>query len=157
MEFTDILLHLVFSFVATAGFCILFNIPKRHILNTGLLGVISWLVYILLKNPVGEVLATFFATCTIVLLSRIFAVVRKCPVNVLLIPGMIPLAPGSAIYYTAYYFVTNDMSKAAEYSFLTVKIAFAIVLGVIVVIAVPTHLLKKLQKKNEQKENSKNT
>ena len=157
MGFTDILLHLVFSFVATAGFCILFNIPKRHILFCGLLGVISWLVYILLKNPVGEVLATFFATCTIVLLSRIFAVVRKCPVNVLLIPGMIPLAPGSAIYYTAYYFVTNDMTKAAEYSFLTVKIAFAIVLGVIVVIAAPTHLLKKLQKKNEQKENSKNT
>ena len=153
MGFTDILLHFIFSFIATAGFCILFNIPKRHILFCGLLGIISWFVYILLKNPVGEVVATFFATCTIVLLSRIFSVVRKCPVNVLLVPGMIPLAPGSAIYYTAYYFVTNDMTKAAEYSFLTLKIAFAIVLGIIVVIAVPTQKFKKLKKekaKNDQ-------
>ena len=116
----------------------------------GLLGVISWTVYILLRTPAGEVLATFIATCTIVLLSRVFSVIRKCPVTVLLVPGMIPLAPGSAIYYTAYYFVTNDMSKAAEYSFLTLKLAFAIVLGIIVIFAIPMKPLKKLlnRKKN---------
>ncbi len=151
MGLTDILLNLLFSFVATAGFCILFNIPKRHIAFCGLLGIISWLVYILLRSPVGEVLATFFATVTIVLLSRVFSIVRKCPVNVLLVPGMIPLAPGSAIYYTAYYFVTNDMTSAAEYGFLTLKLAFAIVLGIIVVIAVPTKPIKKLVEKNAEK------
>ena len=149
MGVSDYILHLIFSFIATAGFCILFNIPRRHMLFCGLLGVISWIVYILLRTPAGEVLATFIATCTIVLLSRVFSVIRKCPVILLLVPGMIPLAPGSAIYYTAYYFVTNDMSKAAEYSFLTLKLAFAIVLGIIVIIAVPTHPLKKLQQKRE--------
>ena len=108
----------------------------------GLIGVVSWGTYILLNGPVGPVVATFAGAFMIALLSRVFAVIRKCPFTILLIPGVIPLAPGSAIYYTAYYFVTNDMEKAAEYSFLTLKLAFAIVLGIIVVIAIPMHKKK---------------
>jgi len=151
MTAVEIILNVILSFVATAGFCIVFNIPKRQILVCGMLGIVSWIVYLLLKAPLGPVVATFFGTCSIVLLARIFAVVRKCPVTILLIPGMIPLAPGSAIYYTAYYFVTNNMEKAAEYGFLTLKLAFAIVLGIIAVIAVPTHHLKKLLNKRSQR------
>ena len=139
MSFFEILLHLVFSFAATVGFCIVFNIPKKHMLFCGLIGVVSWGTYILLNGPAGPVVATFAAAVIISLLSRVFAIIRKCPFTILLIPGVIPLAPGSAIYYTAYYFVTNDMAKAGEYAFLTLKLAFAIVLGIIVVIAVPIH------------------
>ena len=115
-------------------------------LFSGLLGAVSWGAYILLKDPVGPVVATFAATCVIVLLSRVFAVIRKCPTTLLLVPGIIPLAPGSAIYYTAYYFVRNDTAKAGEYGFMTIKLALAIVLGIIVVIAVPIHGKKKTVK-----------
>ena len=139
MNIADILINLAVSFVATVGFCIVFNIPRKQMLFCGLLGVVSWGAYILLRDPLGPVVATFIAACLIVLLSRIFAVIRKCPVTILLIPGVIPLAPGSAMYHTAYYFVTNKMSEAAEYGFLTLKLAIAIVLGIIVVIAVPVH------------------
>jgi uncharacterized membrane protein YjjB (DUF3815 family) len=152
MGFADYILNIVFSFIATIGFCVVFSIPKRQMLFCGLLGIISWIVYILLKDPVGVVAATFFSTVCIVLLARIFAVVRKCPVVLLLVPGIIPLAPGSGIYYTAYYFVTNDMSKAAEFGFLTVKIAFAIVLGIILVIAIPVKKAKKKSGDGAQKE-----
>lgn len=151
MSFVDILLNLLFSFAATVGFCIIFNIPKKHMIFTGLLGVISWAAYILFDKPLGSVISTFIAACLLVLLSRIFAVIRKCPVTVLLIPGMIPLSPGSAMYYTAYYFVTNDMTKAGEYAFLTLKLAFAIVLAIIVVIAVPIHKKRTLKQPPENK------
>ena len=143
MSFTEILIHLAVSFVATAGFCIVFNIPKKQMLFSGLLGVVSWGAYILLRGPVGPVVATFAATCIIVLMSRVFAVIRKCPAILLLVPGIIPLAPGSEMYYTAYYFVRNDTAKAGEHGFLTLKLAFAIVLGIIMVIAVPVHKKRK--------------
>ncbi|MBO4422081.1 MAG: threonine/serine exporter family protein [Clostridia bacterium] len=143
MGILDIVLNLIFAFIATAGFCVVFNIPKKHMLFCGMLGVVSWLIYIFLRDPIGPVGATFIATAAVMLLSRIFAVVRKCPVTILLMPGIIPLAPGSAIYYTAYYFVTNDAAKAAEYAFMTIKIAFAIVLGIIVIIAIPFKRSKK--------------
>ena len=145
MGIVELLLNLAVSFVATVGFCIVFNIPKKQMLFCGLLGVVSWGAYILLQGPIGPVAATFLAACLIVLLSRIFAVIRKCPVTILLIPGVIPLAPGSAMYHTAYYFVTNDMAKAGEYGFLTLKLAFAIVLGIIAVIAVPVHKKRALK------------
>ena len=144
MDLQTIALNVIMSLVATAGFSIAFNIPKRHIFFCSLLGVVSWIVYILLRPSVGEVAATFFGTCAIVLMSRILAVVRKCPVAVLLIPGIITLAPGSAIYYTAYYFVTNDTQSAGRYGFLTLKLALAIVLGIIVVTAIPLPHVKKL-------------
>ena len=140
----EIILHLVFSLVATAGFSIVFDIPRRHIVFCSLLGVVSWMLYILITPSLGSVAATFIGTCAIVLLSRILAVVRKCPVAVLLIPGIITLAPGSAIYYTAYYFVTNDTAAAGQYGFLTLKLALAIVLGIIVVTAIPMPHVKKL-------------
>ena len=145
MNLVEILINLAVSFIATVGFCIVFNIPKKQMLFCGLLGVVSWGAYILLKDPIGSVAATFAAAFLITLLSRMFAVIRKCPVTILLIPGVIPLAPGSAMYHTAYYFVTNDMSKAGEYCFLTLKLAFAIVLGILVVIAVP-----KIKKKSKE-------
>lgn len=143
MSALEIILNLVFSFIATVGFCIVFNIPKKHMIFCGLLGIVSWGAYILLTPPIGSVAATFISTCLIVLLSRIFAIIRKCPTTLLLVPGIIPLAPGSAMYYTAYYFVTNDMAKAGDYCFLTLKLAFAIVLGIIAVIAVPVRKKKK--------------
>lgn len=148
MNFVEIIINLAVSFIATVGFCIVFNIPKKQMLFCGLLGVVSWGAYILLKDPIGSVAATFAAAFLITLLSRMFAVIRKCPVTILLIPGVIPLAPGSAMYHTAYYFVTNDMSKAGEYCFLTLKLAFAIVLGILVVIAVP-----KIKKKSKEIKN----
>lgn len=148
MTFVEILINLAVSFVATVGFCIVFNIPKKQMLFCGLLGVISWGMYILLKDPIGPVAATFAAAAVITLLSRGLAVIRKCPVTILLIPGVIPLAPGSAMYHTAYYFVTSDMPKAGEYCFLTIKLAMAIVLGILVVIAVPKIRRKTKEIKN---------
>lgn len=150
MGFKDIILHLLVSLIATAGFSVVFNIPRRHIAFCSMLGVVSWMLYLLLTPSFGAVAATFFGTCAIVLLSRVLAVVRKCPVAVLLIPGIITLAPGSAIYYTAYYFVTNDISSAGQYCFLTVKLALAIVLGIIVVTAIPMPHLKNLFSKKEK-------
>ena len=150
MGITTVLINIAVSLIATAGFCIVFNIPKKHMLYCSLLGVVSWIVYILLKPSIGEVIATFAGTCAIVLMSRLLAVIRKCPVAVLLIPGIITLAPGSGIYYTAYYFVTDDVGKAGEYAFLTLKLAMAIVLGIIVVSAIPMPHLKKLMTKKEK-------
>ncbi len=139
----EIIMNMAFSMIATGAFSLLFNIPRRHVLYCSLLGVVSWMIFVLLTPAANDVVATFAAACAVVLLSRILAIFRKCPVNVLLIPGIIPLVPGSAIYYSAYYFVTDDASSAASYGLLTLKLALAIVLGIIVISAVPFPRRKK--------------
>ena len=65
----------------------------------------------------------------VILLSRSFAVYKRCPVTVFLIAGIFPLVPGSGIYWTAFYVVTNDLEQAGARGFLTFKDAVAIVLG----------------------------
>ncbi len=137
MGFTDIILNIAASFAATVAFCFLFDIPRRHLVFCGLLGTAGWMAYALLTPSMGDVAATFIAACIVVLGARLLAILRKCPVNVMMIPGIIPLVPGSASYYCAYNLVTGNNAGAATYAVLTLKISLAIVLGIIVVSAIP--------------------
>lgn len=135
--FIEYLLQCIAAFFATVAFCILFSVPRKQYLFCGICGAASWLVYCIFDGITGPVYATFFASVVIVLMSRSMAVLRKCPVSVFLITGIIPLVPGSAIYYMAYYFFMDDMPKAGDYLFLTVKLASAIVMGIVCVFALP--------------------
>ena len=74
--------------------------------------------------------STFFATVLVVFLSRLSAVRRHCPVTIFLVAGIFPLVPGAGIYWTAYYVVTDQLAKASDRGFQTLKIAVAIVLGI---------------------------
>ncbi len=67
--------------------------------------------------------------------------------------GIIPLVPGAGIYYTAYYLVTGQMSLAAVKGLEAVKIAFAIVLGIIFVVSIPRDVFRFVT--GEQRESGK--
>lgn len=135
--FFEFFTQTVAAFFATVAFGILFSAPIKQYLPCGICGAVSWLVYYAFAESAGVVYATFLATVAIVLLSRFMAILRKCPVTVFLVCGIIPLVPGSAIYYTAYHFFMDNMSMAAHYGLLTFKLASAIVLGMIVIFAIP--------------------
>ena len=45
--------------------------------------------------------------------------------------------PGAGIYWTAYYLVTNELDLAGARGFLTLKIAVAIVLSILLVFELP--------------------
>ena len=85
----------------------------------------------------------FLATVLVILLSRIFAVKERCPVTIFLISGILPLVPGAGIYWTAYYLVTNQLEEASRRGFLAVKVAVAIVLGIVVVFEIPQSVFRK--------------
>lgn len=135
--FLEYFFQAIAAFLGTMAFCILFSVPRRQYFFCGFGGIVSWLVYYACEPFIGAVCATFFATLAIVLYSRVMAIYRKCPVTVFLVCGIIPLVPGSAIYYTAYHFFMDNMSNAAHYGLLTIKIAMAIVMGMVVVLALP--------------------
>ena len=134
--FFSLLLYLLAAFFSTIAFSVLFSVPKRQYLFCGAVGAFGYAVFYLVSLKAEAVLATFFATVAVALSSRLLAVARKCPVTVLMIPGIIPLAPGAGVYYTAYNLMRGDASAAA-YANETLKIALAIVLGIIIVFALP--------------------
>ena len=119
--------ELIAAFLGTVAFGYLFGIPRRYFVYSGLCGSVAWGVYSL---PVwgSEVIA---------LLSRFFAVKKRCPVTVFLIAGMIPLVPGIGLYWTFYYLVTNQLEQMSATGLVAVKSACAIVLGIVFVFEIP--------------------
>ena len=69
--------------------------------------------------------------------TRAFAIVRRAPVTLFLIPGIFPLVPGAGIYYTAYAFITGDTVQCAAKGAETLKIAVALAMGIAVVMSIP--------------------
>ena len=97
------------------------------------------MIYLALTSgyDLSPALASFFGTLAVVLISRILTVRMKCPITIFLISGIIPLVPGAGVYFTAYYLVTNQMALASQRGMEALKIAFAIVLGIVVIVSIP--------------------
>ena len=123
--------------IGTDAFSVLYSVPRAYYPYCGFIGGAGWLVYCLLIPCSSPPEATFFAAILVVLLSRLSAVWERCPVTIFLISGIFPLVPGGGVYWTAYYIVTNQMELAAQTGFMALKVAVAIVLGIVLVFQLP--------------------
>lgn len=135
----EIIMNVICSFVGTVAFAVLFNVPKRFYLCCGLTGTAGWMIYLALTSgyDLSPALASFCGTLAVVLISRMLTVRMKCPITIFLISGIIPLVPGAGVYFTAYYLVTNQMALAGQRGMEALKIAFAIVLGIVLIVSIP--------------------
>lgn len=123
--------------IGTVAFSVLFGVPRRYYPYCGLIGGASWLIYVLCTGFCSIYAATLLSTIVVVVLSRLTAVRKRCPVTVFLIPGIFPLVPGAHLYWTAYYVVTSDLGQALSHGYMAVKMAVAIVLGIVLVFELP--------------------
>ena len=116
----------------------MFHVPKQYYLCGGVAGAAGWLVYRALELNVNSLMGPVFAGAfTVVFLSRIFAVRKKCPVTMFLIPGIFPLVPGMGIYQTAQALVGSDWDLAASKGLTSIKFAVAIVGGILLGFEIP--------------------
>ncbi len=134
--------ELTAAFFGTIAFSIIFHVPKKFYPYCGLIGAVGWAVYYLLRDPIGVVMGTLCATIAIVILSRIFAVRKECPVTIFLISGIFSLVPGAGVYWTAYYLVVSETGLAGVKGMETLKVALAIVLGIVLVFELPQKLFR---------------
>lgn len=132
-----VLSNMFCSFLGTIMFSVLFNVPRRFYMCCGFTGMAGWLCYCGIVQPFSATSATFLGTVLVVLMSRALAVWKKCPITVFLVPGIFPLIPGASVYYTAFNLVQGNLGEAAVRGMTAVKIAFAIVLGIIFVVSIP--------------------
>lgn len=143
--------------VGTVAFSLLFGVPKGFYPYCGLIGGAGWLVYAGLMNGVTAPSAALAATIVVILLSRTFAVRKRCPVTIFLISGIFPLVPGAGVYWTAYYIVTDELALAVRTGFLALKVAVAIVLGIVFVFELPQGFFRFAAKKQVQTDDESNT
>lgn len=129
-----LLYHFVVASILTFGFALFMHTPKKHVIYASITGGFGWALYIALtKLGLGIVIASFFAACLIGLFGEIFARVLKAPSIVFIVPGMLPLAPGSGLYYTMESLIAEEYIESVAHGTTTVAIAGAISLGIILV------------------------
>jgi len=125
----------------TVSFSLLFGVPTKYYPYCGLIGGAGWAVYSILIQSSTAPGAALFATIVVILLSRLFAVRERCPV------------PGAGVYWTAYYIVTNELDKASQTGYMALKVAVAIVLGIVFVFELPQGIFRVFSKKEEKQGN----
>lgn len=138
------LLPMGVTFAAVYSFSFLYTAPKGERCFCGIGGVISWFVETCGQLRGWHVIAAVgLAAFALGILSRVFAVWRRQPATVYLIPSIFPLVPGGAIYHCAYGFIAEDASRGLSYGLEAVETAMAIALGIILAMAVPLSALRK--------------
>ena len=146
MTTQEILSNVFCSFMGTVGFAIMYNVPSKYYFGCGITGMAGWIMFLIVsaQNYITSAVASFFGAFVVVLMSRILSVRMKCPITIFLISGIFPLVPGVGIYNTVYYIVTNQLTQAALKGIESFKIAFAIVMGIVIVVAIPRHVFHKV-------------
>ena len=143
--------QIICAFIATLGFGILFNVRDKNLLFASLGGALGWLAYLISLNMSNSVmLATFIASIVISIYAEIFSRVLKNPVTLFLICALIPLAPGSGVYYTILAAVQGDVLQSLNKGIETLSIAGLIALGIITVSTL-SRLIQRIESLRKQR------
>lgn len=130
-----LLLQCLYAFLACVGFSLVFDVKRlRFVVLSSLIGAVGWAVFLLLTNAVSsDVWRYLLATIAVSALSELSARLFKAPATVFLLIGIVPLVPGSGLYYAMSYLIRGDYELFAEKGLQTAAYAGAIAVGVSVV------------------------
>ncbi|MCR8844574.1 threonine/serine exporter family protein [Paenibacillus sp. SC116] len=125
--------HLITSFISSAGFGIIFNVPRKTLLQCGFVGMAGWCVYITLSLFMGidVIPATLAASFLVAVVSQLFARMYKVPIIVYSVAGIIPLVPGGMAYDAMRKMVENNYTLAIELTIKAFMLSGSIAIGLV--------------------------
>ena len=138
-ETASLAIQTLAAFVGTVAFAVLFGVPRKQYIAAGIVGALGWLLYLVLFRHAGmtPAIATVISTVFIGIMSRVFAVIEKCPAAVFLLCGIFPLVPGAGVFWCTYYLISSHLDLSGTAGFTAAKIAVSIVIGIILAMELP--------------------
>jgi uncharacterized membrane protein YjjB (DUF3815 family) len=122
------------AFVGSLGFGVLFNIRGRRLWAAAVGGFLAWGLCLVFGKWISvEPLNYFIASLSISFYAQVMARILKTPATPISITALIPLIPGSSLYYTmasAFQGLSGDFVVKAV---ATLELAAALALGIIAV------------------------
>lgn len=120
--------------VGCIGFSFLFNVRGKGLILCIIGAIICWGVYVLVLMMGGnDNAAMLIGSIVAAIYAEIMARVRKCPAIGFLVLALLPLIPGSSLYYTMNYAVRGDMAMFASKGMSTIVLAGLMAAGVLLV------------------------
>ena len=141
------LIMILTSFVGTSAFAIIFRTKKQHILIASVGGALTCAVYALFDSLGAPLfLSNFPASLFAVIFSGVMAKALKTPSTSLVSLCIIPLVPGSSLFYTMSNFIVWNQPQFTLHAQNTLQTALGIAGGIVLESAV-VHLLGHIKKK----------
>ena len=141
----------LWAFLASVAFGLVYNIHGGGILICGLGGGLGWCVYLAAQRwNAGTILAAFVAAAAIAVFSECMARLRRCPVTGYLQVALLPLVPGSGIYYAMRHCVAGETQLFLSTLFNTLGMAASLAVGAMLASAVVRILLTRLPQKHRE-------
>ena len=130
---SDWLLQVMFSTLAILGFSLTSNVRGIKILFTSLGGALTWGSYLLFLGwSHSLLLSVFLAVLLGCLYSELIARGFKVPVSVFVICAIIPLVPGSGMYYSMTAYIAGKITQSMKLLGQTLMIAGTISVAIAV-------------------------
>lgn len=128
------ILTVIASFFGSLGFAVLYNTRGRRLLIPAIGGAFFWAVYLVFIYYVNnEYLGFFVVAILITIYSEIWARILKTPATTVLMPTVIPLIPGGALYYAMDAALRADMPLFVAKAKAALGLAVALAAGIMVV------------------------
>lgn len=128
----DLLFQVVAAMITTFGFALIFNIRGKILIHTSIAGALSWFFCLYGNYLSWDYAPTYFiATLVLAFYAEIVSRLTKTITTAILIPALIPLAPGGGIYYTVYYALDKQYITALSKGVDTMIIAGSMAIGVL--------------------------
>lgn len=139
------LIQILTGFLGSLGFAILYNIRGKKLVAAALGGFMAWSLFLLLGLFMESEPARYLiVSMSISLYAEISARALKTPTTTFIITSLIPLVPGSSLYYTMASAFGGDFEVFLTNAISTLSLALALAIGV-AVMAAGTRMLLRLK------------
>ena len=145
-----IFIHFIAAFIAVVSFSINLEIPKKHLIIVGIVGALGWITYIIcdyLKLP--NILSYFISTLLVAILSLILSKILNAVSTIFLIPGILPIVPGAAMYKMIYFLINNNWKESVYQLLQVILITGGIALAIFITESIKRIKIIRKEQKNE--------
>lgn len=128
------IIQLITSFLGSLGFAIIFNLKKNHLVVAAVGGTFCWASYLVASAAFsGVFIPTLVASAVAAFYSEVFARLIKAPATVVFVSVIIPLIPGSSLFYTMSHVVSGEIELLKKYGIETILFVLGITSGISIV------------------------
>jgi len=126
------LIQLITSFVTSVTFAILLKANKRHLINGGICGALTFASYFGIYTLTSSLFwAAFISSVIAALFAEVNARAAKAPSIIFLMAGVIPTVPGGYLYRAVRDFVRGEMPSTLSWLGDAGAVALGIAGGVV--------------------------
>lgn len=138
--------QILLAFVGTLGFALVFNVRKRLIFPSSFGGLLCWSVYLLCVRffAMNGFYSAFMASACAALYAELIARTMEAPATVIYIPSIVPLIPGSGLYYMMSAVVQRQWTDTMQYGMSTLQCVLGIGVGMSIICA-PFEMLTRIK------------